>query len=168
VEGKDYFQTEGELLWLIPNQRHSSLGVQDGTTMEYVCIHFEVDDSWLRQQLNLLTHVKYPVGSPLEEALRPIIQAVAHASKESESKNQKLLTLLASFRLFTVLSEFLVQAEVQNLTQSPTTELAEQIAAHIEREWAISHEDGNEEREPLRIEQLAEQLGYRDLSQFSK
>ncbi|MDF2645818.1 MAG: hypothetical protein K0Q73_1623 [Paenibacillus sp.] len=162
VEGKNHTQTEGELLWLTPNQRHSSLGVLDGTMMEYICIHFEVDDSWLRQQLNQLTNVRYPVGSPLEQALRPIIKDVAQATKESEGTHQKLLTLLASFRLFTVLSELLLQVKQQYSAQNPTTELAEQIAAHIEREWApvTNEEDGKDDKEPLRIEQLAEQLGY--------
>ncbi|MDQ0896691.1 MULTISPECIES: AraC family transcriptional regulator [unclassified Paenibacillus] len=160
VEGKDYQQTEGELLWLTPNQRHSSLGALDGATMEYVCIHFEVDDPWLRQRLNQLTLVRYPVGSTLEQALRPVIQDVGLAAKESEGTQLKLLTLQASFRLFGVLIELLLQEEQHISSLTATTELAKQIAAYIERECAQSDEDNKEVQEPLRIERLAEQLGY--------
>ena len=86
---------------------------------------------------------------------------VAYATKVSEGAHQKLLTLQASFRLFAVLSELLLQAEQQHSAQNKTTELAEQIAAYIESEWGLvpNEVDSTDDKEPLRIEQLAEQLG---------
>ncbi|MBD0380116.1 AraC family transcriptional regulator [Paenibacillus sedimenti] len=162
VDRKDYQQKQGDLLWILPGSTHASLGAADGGTMEYVCVHMEVDDPWFRQQLNQMRKVLYPAGSPLERILRPILQDVANmAGDESAGElNQKLLTMHASFRLFAALCEVLLQEEQQSSSQPAASELAARIAASIEEAWMNDGSVRSDDRELFRIEQIAEQLGY--------
>ncbi|UJF34527.1 AraC family transcriptional regulator [Paenibacillus hexagrammi] len=163
VEGKDYKQKTGDLMWILPNQKHASLGAADSHTMEYVCLHFEVDDPWLRGQFNQFDRSLYIAGSDLERAVRPILDDVAEAAKEGDSAagNLKLLTLHASFRLFSALSELLLRSEQrQASSHAGTTELAAQLAACIEQVWAEEGSADTTDLETFRIEQIAEQLGY--------
>lgn len=54
----------------------------------------------------------------------------------------------------------LIQKEKEQLMSERSVELSERLALLIEREWMEEHGASSEASEPLRIQQLAEQLGY--------
>jgi len=109
VEGTQREQRSGDLLWLLPGMKHASLGAAGGGTMEYMCLHFAVDDPWLRHQLNQLAGVHYRADSPLTAALRPALDAWLEAIRDANGEPQlvRLQTMSASFRLFAALSGYL-------------------------------------------------------------
>ncbi|OCT13392.1 hypothetical protein A8709_17415 [Paenibacillus pectinilyticus] len=157
--GEQYFvQGQGDLIWILPNELHTSLGVVDVGSMEYVCVHLEVTDPWFRQQLSQIKQTLHPIGSKMESVLRPILTDLAQMARTntSSSLSLKLQTMHASFRIFTALSEILLD-EVDDVVQHPKdSSLASQLAERIEHQALTT----TEEQPTFGITQIAKQLGY--------
>jgi AraC-like DNA-binding protein/mannose-6-phosphate isomerase-like protein (cupin superfamily) len=158
VSGNAFIQKQGELVWIHPNELHASLGAVDGGTMEYVCVHLEVTDPWLRQQMSQIGQTLHSSGSPMESLLRPILTDLAQMARENASNglSLQLQTMHASFRIFTAISEVLLLEVKATSQRKEDSSLASQLATLIEREVS-STLDGDE---PFRITQIAKQLGY--------
>jgi hypothetical protein len=77
VGDKHFVQEQGDLVCILPNEVHASLGAVDDTMMEYVCVHLEVTDPWFRQQLSQIGQIVHPSGSKMESLLRPILMDLA-------------------------------------------------------------------------------------------
>ncbi|OAS16542.1 hypothetical protein A8708_20485 [Paenibacillus oryzisoli] len=158
VGDKHFVQEQGDLVWILPNEVHASLGAVDDTMMEYVCVHVEVTDPWFRQQLSQIGQIVHPSGSKLESLLRPILMDLAQIARENTSSglSLKLQTMHASFRIFTALSEVLLEETVVSPHQISDSGLAAQLAGLIE-EQASTLLQG---QEPFRITSMAKELGY--------
>ncbi|MNR15266.1 HTH-type transcriptional activator Btr [compost metagenome] len=125
--------------------------------MTYVCVHLEVTDPWLRQQLCRLGQTLHPFDSKMESILRPILLDLAGLAKETASSglSLKLQTMHASFRIFTALSELLVDESTSNELNEDSG-LAVKLASLIEQQASTTAK----EQEPFRITDIAKQLGY--------
>lgn len=158
VGEKQFVQKQGDLVWILPNEVHASLGAVDGSMMEYVCVHLEVTDPWFRQQLSQIGQILHPSGSKMESLLRPILMDLAQIARENASSglSLKLQTMHASFRIFTALSEMLIGEAVASTPHTEDSGLAAQLATLIEHQ-ASSTMKG---QEPFRITLIAKQLGY--------
>ncbi|MDR6549881.1 AraC family transcriptional regulator [Paenibacillus qinlingensis] len=157
IGDKHFVQKQGDLVWILPNEVHASLGAVEGSMMEYVCVHLEVTDPWFRQQLSQINQIIHPSGSKMESLLRPILMDLAQIARENSSSglNVKLQTMHASFRIFTALSEVLLDEAEVTTQQTGDSGLAAQLAARIEHQ--ASSLKG---QEPFRITRIAKQLGY--------
>lgn len=80
VTDKESFVMEpGELILLKPDEYHACSAV-GSTAMRYCCIHFEVDEPSLRQALCSIASTRHREGSPLAEALSPVMRKAAGRS----------------------------------------------------------------------------------------
>ncbi|WNR42097.1 helix-turn-helix transcriptional regulator [Paenibacillus roseipurpureus] len=157
--GEHHFnQKQGDLLWILPNEAHASLGGADERFMEYMCVHFEVADPWFRQQLSQLKQTLYPSGSKIAMTLHPILMDLAQMARQTDTSglSLKLQTMQASFQIFAALTEVLIQEADTSLLPSEDIGLAAKIAARIEQQAATA----THEQDPFRIIDIAKQLGY--------
>jgi AraC-like DNA-binding protein/quercetin dioxygenase-like cupin family protein len=80
MEGQQLCETDkesfvmgpGELILLKPDEYHACSAV-GSSAMRYCCIHFEVDEPSLRQALCSIASTRHKAGSPLADALSPVM-----------------------------------------------------------------------------------------------
>ncbi|WP_150267869.1 AraC family transcriptional regulator [Paenibacillus tepidiphilus] len=106
VNGRDYVQKSGDILFIRPGVPHSSLGAEDAGDMTYYCLHFDIDDLVLRRALMTLDAVSLGGGTPEMETIRAALDtliASAILAADTDPKRSRMQTLRATLGLFTAL-----------------------------------------------------------------
>jgi AraC-like DNA-binding protein len=168
-------QQPGDLLFIPPDVRHSSQGSLDRADMTYFCMHFDVDDLYLRRRLLTMRKYAHETGSPLETALRGPLASIIAAVREPESDLQRdrLAAQNACLHIFAALGEWVLQDDAADVREKTgeASDSAVRLAARIERllqqsvqrsmrdaKAAGSGIGGSGER--VSIERIAAEVGY--------
>lgn len=137
VGGQSFVQHSGDILFIRPGVKHSSLGTDPGCEMTYYCLHFDIDDLTLRRSLLTADSVSLSGDTPELREIRSALDGIISSTILSESEDShrnRLVTLHASLQLLTALSGW-VLAEMPNAagsTQSGVSENTVALANSIE------------------------------------
>ncbi len=139
VGGVPVAQQPGDLLFIPPDVLHGSQGAQGGADMTYFCMHFDVDDLYLRRRLLTMRNYAHATGSPLETTLREPLASIIAAVREPDGdpQRERLSAQNACLRIFAALGEWVLR-DAQAGTGTPdkpgdASDNAMRIAARIER-----------------------------------
>lgn len=143
VNGVTYTQHPGDLVLLRPEDVHESRVVGD-EPMTYYCLHFDVDERVLREQLFHSSACYFSRESELTLNIRPSLDKLIELTSRGGTVNlpDKMRVLSAVFELFAGLSESLadhpgpVKASIQEVR------IATEIAAGLEK--VVESEKGSE------------------------
>lgn len=164
LEGRRYEMSPGDLLWIKPGEIHESLQAgEEGLT--YACIHFEVDEPYLKQGLVRLRHSLHHPGSPLWEAVHSIIESIGAASAGTgtagDEGSLRLKSLALSLELLSALSRLMADPPA-GLLGDPRgyAPLAVLIAEKMEK--LVGEHSGLDDEAFIKqgITRISKELGY--------
>lgn len=165
IEGSSFLQKEGDLLLIQPGDKHSSR-VEQGKKMQYLCIHFDIDDPVFRQMLRTTNSMLLEADSSAVKRIRPSLERLGALSrmKNADSLPNRMKTLSAVFELFSEMGEVLYdEREEHRSGKFKQIHLAEQIASKIESEMERKDTAGCKDAAVDShdvIQRIAEDLGY--------
>ncbi|MGN7760276.1 AraC family transcriptional regulator [Paenibacillus sp. 22594] len=131
VGGQSCTQESGDILFIRPGIRHSSLGADSEGEMTYYCLHFDIDDLSLRRALLTMDTVSLSGDSPVQRAIRSALDVMISTAilpEAGDAQRNRLVTLNASLQLFTALSGW-VLAETPAATHSTQPGVTENTVA---------------------------------------
>lgn len=161
LEGQLYEMKAGDLLFIKPNEVHCS-NTSKLAGMTYICIHFGVDDPELRYALCKLRDSIHREGSPLWEAVYPLLMKIGTPdSAVSVRGEDKLASLTLFLDLISSISKLIADPSHKLFEErNRIDKLAAQIADRIS--W-LANEKPEAKGEVLikhGIQKIAEELGY--------
>jgi len=131
VGGVTFTQQTGEILFIRPGVRHSSLGSGSGHEMTYYCLHFDIDDLILRRALLTIDSVIISGDTPEHRAIRSALDNIISSTMQSEadhSHRNRLVTLHASLQFLAALTGWIVSV-MPNPVQGANTAATENTLA---------------------------------------
>ncbi|WP_374404229.1 AraC family transcriptional regulator [Niveibacterium sp.] len=148
-------QGPGDLLLITPGEAHESRNEGPGE-MAYWCLHFDVDDPGLRQLLCLAGTTVLRAGSPVCNAVAPVIERLIACTRDGllDGPGARLSTMALLCELLAALASGL-QAHGAGSSAPPPAHLQAvgRLARWIEAQVAAPHSE-----EP--IETLIRRTGY--------
>ncbi|WP_438445967.1 AraC family transcriptional regulator [Gorillibacterium sp. sgz5001074] len=177
VNGEAVVMEPGDVVLLKPEEKHSCR-VEDGREMTYICVHFDVDEPLLRQALCSIRESFHQAGSPLAEAVRPILERIGSERIGSERIGSerigapappapKLQALSLTFGLFGALTALMAHPPEGLLGGAAghgggAARLAEQLAERLDKSVrdmrSLPDDDGS--LAAVSVERTAKELGY--------
>lgn len=161
VDGREITVGAGDILLLKPGEAHSC-STHPGRGMTYLCIHFGVDEPELKLQLGRIGASLHGPGSPLWEALYPLLADMgAPGTMEREIGSNKMKSLSLCLELISALSRLLADPPEGFLRETGRNDrLAMEIADKI---GSLASEQPRLDKDELMkrgIAGIASELGY--------
>jgi AraC family transcriptional regulator, transcriptional activator of pobA len=148
-------QAPGDLMLIAPGEKHASHNHGDGE-MAYWCLHFDVDDPGLRQILCFAGTTVLRAGSPVCDALTPVIERLITNTREAalDGPGARLRTMALLCELLAELACGL-EAHVASAARLPPAHLQAvgRLARWIEAQVSAPHTEES-------IETLIHRIGY--------
>lgn len=168
VGAEDYLMERGDILLLRPEEKHECR-IEGATPMTYGCIHFDVDEPVLRQALCSIRSPYHKSGSPLAQAVRPVLERIGGRTgdwAQGKAASSKLETLDLTFGLFGALTRLLADPPAGltgdahshgGLAAQLAEQMAERLAGLVKDKRSITDE---ESFVSVNIERISQELGY--------
>ncbi|MDF2935356.1 MAG: AraC/XylS family transcriptional regulator [Paenibacillaceae bacterium] len=161
VDGREIIVGAGDILLLKPGESHSC-STLPGRGMTYLCIHFGVDEPELKLQLGRIGASLHGPGSPLREALYPLLVNLgAPGTMERDIGNNKMKSLSLCLELISALSRLLADPPEGFLREAGRSDrlamdISEKIAALASQQQLLEGDDLMKQG----IAGIARELGY--------
>jgi AraC family transcriptional activator of pobA len=165
IQGQAVVQQQGDIVLIRPGVKHAShADVEEGESMTYFCLHFDIDDPSFRQVLIRSKRTVFNTDSIEAKRIHPILNRLANMSNDANrlSLTSKMRLMSALFELYAALLECLV-TDVESDQSIPQQKrlLAERIAQKIEVSFQQSlKKDQTESGGSYAIQHIADQMGY--------
>jgi AraC family transcriptional regulator, transcriptional activator of pobA len=156
IEGETFEQQEGELLFILSQQKHASHIHPDSSTMTVFCMHFHIDDPLFQTVIQELQPI-YASDSPFTKQLRPILDRLIIISQRAMPMRivDRMQLQSSIYELFSSMVNCLYEEELHTQDQYVRS-LAHDIAEHL---YKVLEQGFVENGSRAVIQQITKKLG---------